>query len=272
MTIQLTTIPSALITGSSRGIGRGIAIKLAECGVKQIGLHYHTRKDEAELTAHVIEQHGARAVLIQADVTKPDDISRMFAEARQALGPLGVFVANARPNVEHFYQPALDLTLEQWRGAMDSQATALLLSAREAATTMVETGGRIVAVTYAPGGQTGSWRSWAAMGPAKAAMESLLRYLAWEFAGRGLTVNAVSPGATDDSVFSTLPSAVLDMLQDWAKDGWVPMRRLTTPADVGNAVVLLCSEQAGFITGQILAVDGGASLACADFPMGFQRG
>jgi NAD(P)-dependent dehydrogenase (short-subunit alcohol dehydrogenase family) len=103
-------------------------------------------------------------------------------------------------------------------------------------------------------------------------MESLLRYLAWELAGRGITVNAVSPGATEDSVFSTLPAAVLDMLRDWAKDGWVPMRRLTTPADVGDAVALLCSEQAGFITGQILAVDGGASLACADFPMNFQQG
>jgi NAD(P)-dependent dehydrogenase (short-subunit alcohol dehydrogenase family) len=270
MTVRLTS-PSALITGSSRGIGRGIAIKLAECGVQRIGVHYLKRKDEAEQTARVVEQHGARATLIQADLTKADDIGRMFAEAREAIGPLGVFVANARPDVEHFYRPALDLTLENWRSAIDSQATALLLSTREAAATMGN-GGRIVAVTYAPGGRTGSWRSWAAMGPAKAAMESLLRYLAWELAGRGITVNAVSPGATDDSVFSTLPAAVLDMLGDWAKDGWVPMRRLTTPADVGDAVALLCSEQAGFITGQILAVDGGASLACADFPMNFQHG
>lgn len=137
---------------------------------------------------------------------------------------------------------------------------------------MVENGGRIVAVTYAPGGRTGSWRSWAAMGPAKAAVESLLRYLAWALAERGITVNAVSPGATEDSVFSTLPAGVLEMLRDWAKDGWVPMRRMTTPADVGGAVALLCSEQAGFITVQILAVDGGASLACADFPMNLQRG
>jgi len=73
-------------------------------------------------------------------------------------------------------------------------------------------------------------------------------------------------------VFSTLPAAVLETLRDWAKDGWVPMRRLTTPADVGDAVALLCSEQAGFITGQIVAVDGGASLACADLPMKFQQG
>jgi enoyl-[acyl-carrier protein] reductase III len=227
VTIRVT-IPSALITGSSRGIGRGIAIKLAECGVARIGVHYLKKKDEAENTAHLVEQRGARAVLIQGDVTKAEDIGRMFAEAQAAIGPLGAFVANARPDVEYFYQPVLDLTPEHWRSAMDSQATALLLAAREAAGMMVERGGRIVAVTYAPGSRTGSWRSWAAMGPAKAAMESLLRYLAWEFAGRGITVNAVSPGATEDSVFSTLPAAVLEMLREWAKDGWVPMRCLTT--------------------------------------------
>jgi NAD(P)-dependent dehydrogenase (short-subunit alcohol dehydrogenase family) len=260
MTVKLT-VPSALITGSSRGIGRGIALKLAESGVRQTGVNYLKQKDDADETARLVEQRGSHAVLIQADVTKSEDIRRMFAEARKAIGPLGVFVANARPDVQHFYRPALDLTLDQWRSAMDSQATALLLAVREAAGMMTERGGRIVAVTYAPGSRTGSWRSWAAMGPAKAAMESLVRYLAWELAERGVTVNAVSPGAAEDSVFSTLPAAALEMLRGWAKEGWVPMRRLTTPADVGDAVALLCSEQAGFITGQILAVDGGASLS-----------
>jgi enoyl-[acyl-carrier protein] reductase III len=192
-------------------------------------VHFLKRKDEAEQTARLVEQHGARAVVIQADLTRPEDIGRMFAEARTAVGPLGVFVANARPDVQHFYRPVLDLTLEHWRCAIDSQATALLLAAREAANMMVEQGGRIVAVTYAPGGRTGSWRSWAAMGPAKAAMESLMRYLAWELAGRGITVNAVSPGAAEDSVFSTLPPAVLAMLREWAKNGCVFRRAKLTP-------------------------------------------
>jgi Enoyl-(Acyl carrier protein) reductase len=110
------------------------------------------------------------------------------------------------------------------------------------------------------------------MGPAKAAMESLLRYLAWELAARGITVNAVSPGAAEDSVFSTLPAAAFEMLRDWAKEGWTPMRRLTTPADVGDAVALLCSEQAGFITGQTLTVAGGASVLCLrTIPKGNRR-
>jgi enoyl-[acyl-carrier protein] reductase III len=217
MTSIQITAASALISGSSRGIGRGIAIKLAECGVARIGVHYLKQKEDAEQTARLVEQRGAKATLIQADVTKAGDISRMFAQARDAFGTLGIFVANARPDVQHFYRPALELDPDHWRSAIDSQATALLLSAQEAAGMTVENGGRIVAVTYAPGGRTGSWRSWAAMGPAKAAMESLMRYLAWEFAGRGITVNAVSPGATDDSVFSTLPAAVLETLRNWPR-------------------------------------------------------
>ncbi|MCO6415856.1 SDR family oxidoreductase [Siccirubricoccus sp. KC 17139] len=262
---------TAIITGSSRGIGRGIALKLAECGVGQIAVHYLRNKQAAEETARLLRERGTEPVLVQADVTRPEDIRRMFAEAKAGLGSLDIFVANARPDVQHFYQPVLDLTAEHWRAAIDSQATALLHSAREAVG-MMGRGGRIVAVTYAPGAKMGSWRSWAAMGPAKAAMEALLRYLAWDLAGRGITANAVSPGATDDSVFSTLPPEVLDALRGWAGAGWVPMGRLTTPADVGDAVALLCSEQAGFITGQTLHVDGGASLASADFPMEFQRG
>ncbi|WP_207191813.1 SDR family oxidoreductase, partial [Paracraurococcus ruber] len=181
---------TALVTGSSRGIGRGIALKLAECGVRQIGVHFQKNRPAAEETAHLLRECGAEPLLVQADSMRPDDISRMFVELRSAFGSLDVFVANARPDVQHFYQPVLELTAEHWRSAIDSQATALLHCAREAVGMMGQ-GGRIVAVTYAPGGTTGSWRSWAAMGPAKAAMESLLRYLAWDLAKHGITANAV---------------------------------------------------------------------------------
>ena len=260
---------AALITGSSRGIGRGIALKLAECGVKRIAVHYLKNKAAAEETVGRLRERGAEGVLVQADVAAVDDIARMFAQVREALGSLDVFVSNARPDLEHFYQPAFDIPLENWQVALDSQARAFLLGVREAVQLMGG-GGRIVAVTYAPGARTGSWQPWVAMGSAKAALESLCRYFAWALAPRGITVNAVSPGATEDSVFNTLPPQVLQTLRGWAEAGWVPMRRLTTPADVGDVVALLCAEEAGFVTGQTIHVDGGASLAATDLPLELQ--
>jgi NAD(P)-dependent dehydrogenase (short-subunit alcohol dehydrogenase family) len=260
---------TALITGSSRGIGRGIALKLAECGVKRIGVHYLKNKAAAEDTATKLSERGAEALLLQADVTKADEIIRMFADIEASFGGLDILVSNARPDVEHFYEPVMQIPLENWQAAFDSQATALLVAGREAVKLMPD-GGRIIAVTYAPGGRTGTWEPWVAMGSAKAAMESLCRYLAVALAKRGITVNSVSPGASEDSVFNTLPPEVLEMLRKWAASGWVPMGRLTTPADVGNVVALLCSAEAGFVTGQTLHVDGGASLAGTDLPMELQ--
>ena len=260
---------TALITGSSRGIGRGIAVKLAQCGARRLGIHYHQNREAAEQTRQIIEAAGAEAFLVQADVSKPAEVSRMFDEVKDALSPLDIFVANARPDIEHFYQPVFNLPLEQWHVAMDSQATAFLVAVREAVQLMPD-GGRIVAITYAPGGRTGSWQPWAAMGPAKAAMESLCRYFAYALGPRRITVNAVSPTATEDSVFSTLPPQVLEMLRSWAAAGWVPMGRLATPADVGDVVALLCTEEAGFVTGQTLHVDGGASVALGELPMELQ--
>lgn len=260
---------TALVTGSSRGIGRGIALKLAECGVNRIGVHYLKNKAAAEETASRLRALAAEPLLLQADVTKVDEITRMFARIRESFGGLDVFVANARPDIEHFYQPVLEIPLENWQTAFDSQGRAFLVAVREAVKLMPD-GGRIVAITYAPGGRTGTWQPWVAMGSAKAALEALCRYFAVALAQRRITVNAVSPGATEDSVFNTLPPEVLQMLRKWAESGWVPMRRLTTPADVGNVVALLCSQEAGFVTGQVLHVDGGASLGATDLPLELQ--
>jgi len=262
---------TALVTGSSRGIGRGIALKLADSGVRQIGIHYLKNRSAAEQTAAAVSERWAEVKLVQADVTRPDDITRMFKDVREEFGSLDILVSNARPDVEHFYQPAFDIPLENWQKALDSQALAMLVSVREAVPIMSD-GGRILAVTYATGGRTGSWQPWVAMGAAKAAMESLCRYFAVALAPRGITVNMISPGATEDSVFSTLPPTVLQMIRGWAEAGWVPMRRLTTPADVGAVAALLCTEEAGFVTGQLIYVDGGASLMSADFPLDLQKG
>jgi len=104
------------------------------------------------------------------------------------------------------------------------------------------------------------------MGSAKAALESLVRYFAVTLAKRGITVNAISPGWTEDSVLNSLPQTVQDLIRNWHKRGWTPMGRLGTPEDIGNVAALLCSEQAGWITGQVIYADGGASLMNPEVP------
>ncbi len=260
----------ALVTGGSRGIGRGIALKLAESGAR-VAIHYYANQAAAKETLERVRKHGADGVLVQADVSRADDVTRMFGEVRKAFGTLDVFVANARPELAKFYQKPMEISLEAWDHAMDSQAKAFLIGVREAAP-MMSAGGRIVAVTYAPGAQKGTWQPWIAMGSAKAALESLVRYFAVTLAPRGITVNSVSPGLTDDSVLNGLPQPVVDTARAWHASGWTPMGRMGTPADIGNVVALLCSPDAGWITGQLVYADGGASLVDTVFPLEIQLG
>jgi len=260
----------ALVTGGSRGIGRGIALKLAESGAK-VAVHYFANEGAARETLERVRKHGADGMLVQGDVSKVEDVRRMFGEVRRAFGALDLFVANARPEAAMFYQKPMEITLEAWDHAMDSQAKAFLVGVREAVAFMPD-GGRIVAITYTPGGLKGTWQPWVAMGSAKAALESLVRYFAVTLAPRGITVNAVSPGLTDDSVLNGFPQAVVDTARAWHGSGWTPMGRMGTPADIGNAVSLLCSPDAGWITGQVLYADGGASLADTHLPLELQRG
>jgi NAD(P)-dependent dehydrogenase (short-subunit alcohol dehydrogenase family) len=259
----------ALITGSSRGIGRGIALKLAEQGV-HIAINYVKDETSAKATLDQVRARGADGFIVQADVSQPQQIERMFRRVRDEFGSLDVFVANARTDVGTFYEPTMTIDLEKWDTAMNSQAKAFLVAVREAEK-MMSDGGRVIAITYAPGGRYGSWQSWVAMGAAKSALEVLARYFAVALAPRGITVNTISPGWIEDSVLNTLPDPVVQMIRDHHKNGWTPMRRLGTPADIGNAVTLLCAKEAGWITGQLIAVDGGASLMDPGLPLAIQQ-
>jgi NAD(P)-dependent dehydrogenase (short-subunit alcohol dehydrogenase family) len=267
---NMTTQRHALITGSSRGIGRGIALALAEENVK-VAVHYYQNLSAANDTLTEIRNRGSDGFVVQADVTNPENIKAMFRKVKDEFGSLDIFVSNARPEAEKFFQPPMDITLEQWDTASDSQAKALLVGAREAASLMGE-GGRILAITYAEGSRTGGLQPWVAMGAAKAAMESLVRYLAVTFARRGITVNAISPGWTEDSVLNTLPQQAQDLIRGWHKGGWTPMGRLGTPKDIGNVASLLCSEKAQWITGQVIYADGGSSLMNPEVPPEIQIG
>jgi NAD(P)-dependent dehydrogenase (short-subunit alcohol dehydrogenase family) len=213
----------ALITGSSRGIGRGIALALAENGVK-VAIHYYQNEAAAKDTLAQVRERGSDGILLQADVTHPEQITDMFGKLKTEFGKLDIFVSNARPEASAFFQPPLDITLKQWDTAIDSQAKAFLVGVREALPLMSD-GGRIFAITYAEGSRTGGHQPWVGMGSAKAALESLVRYFAVAVAKRGITVNAISPGWTEDSVMNTLPDQVQQMIRNWHMRGWTPMGR-----------------------------------------------
>ena len=261
---------TALITGSSRGIGRGIALKLAEHGVKT-AITYYTQAQAAEETLASVRASGGDGFIAQVDVTRPESIRQLFGRVQQEFGRLDIFVSNARPELSAFYQAPMELGLEQLQSALDSQVQAFLLAAQMSSRIMPD-GGRIIAISYSPSARTGSWQPWVAMGTAKAGLDSLSRYFAVALGKRGITVNVISPGATDDSVVERLPSEVFQAIKTWHENGWTPLGRVGSPADIGNAVLLLCMDEASFITGQTLHVDGGASIMDTVFPLEIQRG
>jgi len=145
----------ALITGSSRGIGRGIALALAESKVK-VAVHYFQNEAAANETLTEVRKRGSDGFVVQADVTKPESISTMFRRVKAEFGTLDIFVSNARPEVPEFFQAPMDITLEQWDTAFDSQAKAFLVGAREAIALMRD-GGRIFAITYGEGSRSHLW-------------------------------------------------------------------------------------------------------------------
>jgi len=261
---------NSLITGASRGIGRGIALRMARGGAR-VAVHYFQNRAAAEETLDCVRELGSDGFIIQADVSQPDDIQHLFQTVEAEFGRLDIFVSNARPEVPTFFYPTMELNLEQWDMAVDSQAKAFLIGAREAARLMPD-GGRILALTYGAGSRTGSLQPWVAMGAAKAALQSLVQYFAVALAGRGITVNAISPGWTEDSVLNSLPEPVQNLQRNWHSSGWTPMGRLGTPDDIGGVAALLCSDEAGWITGQVIYADGGASLMNAEIAPEIQFG
>jgi NAD(P)-dependent dehydrogenase (short-subunit alcohol dehydrogenase family) len=267
----------ALVTGSSRGLGRAIALRLAGEGA-HVAVHYAARLDAAEATLADVRAAGGDGFTVQADLTDEAQSRSLYDAVHERFGTLDVFVHNARPELARFYQPPAELALESWDAAVSSQGRAFLLGA-QACSRFMRDGGRIVAITYSPGTRTGSWQPWSAMGPAKATLEALVRYFAVALGPRGITVNAVSPGwvfgppgTLDATVLDGLPGEVQAAIRSWHEEGWTPMRRVATPDDIADAVALLCDRRAGFLTGQVLHADGGASIMDPLMPLPIQAG
>lgn len=259
----------ALITGASRGIGRGIALRLAERGAS-VAVNYRQNKAAAEDTVAAIKGRGGRAIAVQADVSRPDELAGMVRGVHADFGALDIFVNNALGDLLGFMSPPAHITVEQWDAAYQCQARAFLVGCKEASQVLRDRG-RIFGISYWPGSHLGGFLPYFAMGTNKAAMEAMCRYFAVALAPRGITVNAICAGITDDSIVNQLPPEAQQAMLEWLRSGWNPMGRAGTPADIGGAVAALCAEDANWITGQTIVADGGASLMSPEVPLAFQR-
>jgi len=242
----------ALVTGSSRGIGRAIALALAERGV-DVAINYLRNRPHAEETARVIEARGVRSLIVKANVAKPEHVTRMFDHIADTWGGLEILISNAASGV---LRPARELTLHHFHWAMDINAAALLpLSQGFISLPTDDTAKVIVAVSSL--GAVRAIPNYTAVGASKAALESMVRHLAAEFAPEGVRVNAVSAGTVDTDALSHFPNR--EELLESSRER-TPAGRLLEPQDVANVVLFLCSDASSMIHGQTLVVDGGYSI------------
>ncbi len=240
----------ALVTGGSRGIGKAIAIRLAEHGM-DIVVNYVRHKQDALATAAEVEKFGQRCLLIKANVAKESDVDAMFEEISETFGRLDVLVSNAASGV---LKPVLELTSRHWNWAMDINARALLSLVQHGLPLMKE-GGRVIAVSSL--GSVRAIENYTTVGASKAALESLVRHLAVELGPRGIRVNTVSAGAVDTDALKKFPNREI-ILENALKR--TPLGRLITTDDVADVTLFLCSNLSNMIQGQVVTVDGGYAI------------
>ena len=246
---------TALVTGSSRGIGRAIALKLGALGA-DVAINYVTREHDANSAVDALTAMGRRAFAVPANVSKDEDLGRLFDRVGTEWGSLDIYINNAIDVAS--FGPVLRLRAAPWRHTIDSHVTTFLLGSQRAAKLMQGRTGVIIALSslgsrsYVPG--------YAPIGVGKAAIEALTRYLAMELGPAGIRVNTVSAGPIDtDSLrqFSTF-----EQMKD-ASIRLSPARRMGQPGDVADVIGFLCTDEARWVCGQTLIVDGGFSLLSA---------
>lgn len=241
---------TAIVTGGSRGIGRAVAVRLAKDGMNLV-INYRGNSAAAEETERLCRELGAEVLLVQGDVSCAEDCEKLAAQAKEAFGRVDVLVNNAGITrdgllarmTEEDFRAVLDVNLVgPWN--MMKAVNRIMMKQRY---------GRIVNLSSVTGlmgnmGQT----NYAA---AKAGILGMTKSYAREVASRGITVNAVAPGFIDTDMTEAMPEGAKDKIVTG-----IPMGRTGKPEDVAEAVAFLASEQAGYITGEVLRVDGGMAM------------
>lgn len=248
----------ALVTGSGRGIGRAIALHLAGLGADVI-VNYHRNRHPAEAVAEEIRSLGRRSLAVKANVAKIEDIDRLFETAAGEFNRLDIFVNNAASG---FNRPVLQQRVDGWDWTMNVNARAFLFAAQRAVPLMRANGGSMVCVSSP--GSSRVLPDYVAVGASKAALESLVRYLAVELAVHNIRVNAVSPGIVETDALKHF-AALGDPEVIRRAEQVTPAGRLVLPEDVAQAVAFLCSPAAEMIRGQVIVIDGGYTLIVPDY-------
>ena len=237
----------ALVTGASRGFGAAIATRLATEGAIVV-INYRRSKSEAESLLKHIDAIGGQAIAIKADIGNEEKLHALFDAIKQEFGKLDIVVANASFGIPSHLMKA---SVRYWDVTMDATALSLLLMA-QLAEPLMNGWGRIIPIT-SYGGQR-VLEGYGVVGPAKAAVESLTRSLAYELAPKGILVNGVMPGVADTKSFRAIPGAQESL--DYAKSRSAT-NSLVSAEQVANVVAFLSSNQAEMICGQFIIVDGG---------------
>ena len=238
---------SAVVTGGSRGLGRAIALRLARQGA-DVAFSYRGNEVAADETASGIEEAGREALAVQADVTDPDAAEALVKAALEAFGKVDILVNNAGITRDDLI---MRMSLDAWREVLETNLFGAFYTIKAATRPMLKArGGRIVNIPSVSGqaGQTGQ----ANYSAAKAGLIGLTKATARELASRGITCNAVAPGFVLTELTQGLPDALKAELT-----ARTPLGRFGTAEEIADAVAFLASDEAAFITGQVLAVDGG---------------
>jgi enoyl-[acyl-carrier protein] reductase III len=237
---------SVLVTGGTRGIGKTIALRLASEGAARVVLGYMRNDAAAEAAADEVREAGADPLLVRGNVASDKVIAELASH-----GPYAVVVHNAATGV---IKPALETEDKHWDWTLNANARALLSLAR-ACTPDMESGSSIVAISSL--GAQRVLENYVLVGTSKAALESVVRYLAVELSPRGIRVNAVSAGVVETEALDHFPNRE-EMLRSGRTR--TPAGRLVEPDDIAGAVAFLCSPDAQMVRGHTLIVDGGYSL------------
>ena len=241
----------ALVTGASKGIGAGIANALASAGAAVV-VNYATDRPGAEAVVNAITKAKGRAVAAQADVSKPADVARMFAEAERTFGTLDILVNNAGV---YATMPLEAMTEEEFHREINTNLFGPLLTIRESLKHFGPDGGSIINIGSAvsrmhpPG--------YSVYTASKAGLDAVTGVLAKELAPRKIRVNSVNPGATFSE--GTRAAGLLGTGSEFEKQflALTPLGRIGTPADIAKVVAFLASDDAGWLTGEIILASGG---------------